>query len=167
MLFSHSELNNGPLSVLQQAVKNHSQILIALRNGRKLLARCKAFDRHCNLVLENVKGASSSRPLRCQRRCHTDLASDCFLYDSLVAEMWTELPKGKGKKPVNKDRFISKLFLRGDSVVLGACSSYFSQAQGSTMLTDLNPAIPIMQSCETQPKELVNARIEVDLCSYP
>ncbi|KAK9899863.1 putative small nuclear ribonucleoprotein chain D2 [Cystobasidium minutum MCA 4210] len=82
------ELNNGPLSVLQQAVKNHSQILIALRNGRKLLARCKAFDRHCNLVLENVK------------------------------EMWTELPKGKGKKPVNKDRFISKLFLRGDSVVL-------------------------------------------------
>lgn len=35
------------------------------------------------------------------------------------AEMWTELPKGKGKKPVNKDRFISKLFLRGDSVVLG------------------------------------------------
>lgn len=51
-----TELNNGPLSVLQQAVKNHSQILIALRNGRKLLARCKAFDRHCNLVLENVKG---------------------------------------------------------------------------------------------------------------
>jgi hypothetical protein len=33
--------------------------------------------------------------------------------------MWTETPKaGKGKKkakPVNKDRFISKLFLRGDS----------------------------------------------------
>lgn len=52
--------------------------------------------------------------------------------------MWTEIPKGKGKKAVNKDRsaggtgaghgfqltlysgrFISKLFLRGDSVVLG------------------------------------------------
>lgn len=82
------EINNGPLSVLQTAVKNHSQILIALRNGRKLLARCKAFDRHCNLVLENVK------------------------------EMWTEQPKGKNRKPVNKDRFISKLFLRGDSVVL-------------------------------------------------
>ena len=37
-------------------------------------------------------------------------------------EMWTENPKtGKGKKkskPVNKDRFISKMFLRGDSVIL-------------------------------------------------
>ena len=54
-----AEINNGPLSVLQTAVKNHSQILIALRNGRKLLARCKAFDRHCNLVLENVKEVRS------------------------------------------------------------------------------------------------------------
>jgi small nuclear ribonucleoprotein D2 len=27
-------------------------------------------------------------------------------------QMWTEIPKGKGKKPVNKDRFISKMFLR-------------------------------------------------------
>lgn len=27
-------------------------------------------------------------------------------------QMWTEMPKGKSKKPVNKDRFISKMFLR-------------------------------------------------------
>ncbi|KAK9767599.1 mRNA splicing protein [Basidiobolus ranarum] len=86
------EFNSGPLSVLQQAVKNHTKILINCRNNRKLLARVKAFDRHCNMVLENVK------------------------------EMWTETPRtGKGKKkakPVNKDRFISKMFLRGDSVIL-------------------------------------------------
>lgn len=47
--------------------------------------------RHCNMVLENVK------------------------------EMWTEIPRtGKSKKnnPVNKDRYISKMFLRGDSVIL-------------------------------------------------
>ncbi|CAD6580901.1 MAG: mRNA splicing protein [Cyphobasidiales sp. Tagirdzhanova-0007] len=87
-LMQEHEINEGPLSVIQQSVKNHSQILVALRNGRKLLARCKAFDRHSNMVLENVR------------------------------EMWTEIPKGKGKKAVNKDRFISKLFLRGDSVVL-------------------------------------------------
>lgn len=52
----------------------------------------KFLCRHCNMVLENVK------------------------------EMWTEVPKtGKGKKkskPVNKDRYISKMFLRGDSVIL-------------------------------------------------
>ena len=42
-----------------------------------------------------------------------------FLF--LVAEP-TQAPKtGKGKKkakPVNKDRFISKMFLRGDSVII-------------------------------------------------
>ncbi|PWN95169.1 hypothetical protein FA09DRAFT_341377, partial [Tilletiopsis washingtonensis] len=49
------ETSQGPLSVLQQSVRNHSQILISLRNNRKLLARVKAFDRHSNMVLENVK----------------------------------------------------------------------------------------------------------------
>ena len=49
------EISQGPLSVLQQAVRNQSQILISLRNNKKLLARVKAFDRHANMVLENVK----------------------------------------------------------------------------------------------------------------
>lgn len=38
-----------------------------------------------------------------------------------VKEMWTETPRNSGGKkgrPVNKDRFISKMFLRGDSVIL-------------------------------------------------
>mmetsp|Transcript_4497 Transcript_4497/g.8407 ORF Transcript_4497/g.8407 Transcript_4497/m.8407 type:complete len:110 (+) Transcript_4497:137-466(+) len=82
----------GPLSLLTMSVKSNTQVLINCRNNRKLLGRVKAFDRHCNMVLENVK------------------------------EMWTENPKtGKGQKkakPVNKDRFISKMFLRGDSVIL-------------------------------------------------
>jgi small nuclear ribonucleoprotein D2 len=84
----HSEYE---LSLLQTAVRNHTQVLISTRNNRKLLARVKAFDRHCNMVLENVK------------------------------EMWSETPRnadGKKGKPINRDRFISKLFLRGDSVVL-------------------------------------------------
>jgi len=82
----------GPLSVLTMSVKTNSQVLINCRNNRKLLGRVKAFDRHCNMVLENVR------------------------------EFWTEVPKSgrgsKGSKPVNKDRFISKMFLRGDSVIL-------------------------------------------------
>ncbi|KAJ1515421.1 Small nuclear ribonucleoprotein Sm D2 [Coelomomyces lativittatus] len=84
------EFKTGPLSLLRNAVKNNNQVLINCRNNRKLLARVKAFDRHCNLVLENVK------------------------------EIWSEKPKGKSgkRKPVNKDRFISKMFLRGDSVIL-------------------------------------------------
>jgi len=85
------EFHNGPLSVLNTAVSNHDQVLISLRNNRKLLARIKAFDRHSNMVLINVK------------------------------EMWTETPRsasGKKGKPINKDRFISKMFLRGDNVVM-------------------------------------------------
>jgi small nuclear ribonucleoprotein D2 len=49
------DFETGPLSVLTLAVKNHTQVLINCRNNKKLLARVKAFDRHCNMVLENVK----------------------------------------------------------------------------------------------------------------
>ena len=65
-------------------MRSHTQVLISVRNNRKLLARVKAFDRHCNMVLENVK------------------------------EMWTETPRtagGKKGRPVNKDRFISKMWV--------------------------------------------------------
>jgi small nuclear ribonucleoprotein D2 len=78
------EFSAGPLSILQTAVRSHTQVLISIRNNRKLLARVKAFDRHCNMVLENVK------------------------------EMWTETPRlanGKKGRPVNKDRFISKMWV--------------------------------------------------------
>ena len=81
-LLEEHEFSAGPLSILQTAVRSHTQVLISVRNGRKLLARVKAFDRHLNLVLENVK------------------------------EMWTETPRmanGKKGKPTNKDRFISKM----------------------------------------------------------
>ncbi|KYQ46161.1 putative small nuclear ribonucleoprotein Sm D2 [Trachymyrmex zeteki] len=72
------EFNTGPLSVLTQSVKNNTQVLINCRNNKKLLGRVKAFDRHCNMVLENVK------------------------------EMWTELPRtGKGKKKVCNPVFLA------------------------------------------------------------
>ncbi|MCJ1427771.1 mRNA splicing protein [Sticta canariensis] len=81
-ILEEHEFTSGPLSILQTAVRSHTQVLISCRNNRKLLARVKAFDRHCNMVLENVK------------------------------EMWTETPRaagGKKGRPVNKDRFISKM----------------------------------------------------------
>ena len=81
---------HGPLSVLVSEIKTNSQVLINCRNNRKLLGRVKAFDRHLNLLLENVK------------------------------EVWTDRNSQKESKtpPSNKDRFISKLFLRGDSIIL-------------------------------------------------
>lgn len=125
------------MTVLQSSVKNHTQVLIALRNNRRLLARVKAFDRHSNMVRPPL-------PLH-QPAFHADgvwTGPDAQVLIN-VKEMWTEVPKGKNKKPVNKDRFISKvgpssptlrdhpreqalttmvsgrqLFLRGDSVIL-------------------------------------------------
>uniref|UniRef100_A0A2K5J805 Small nuclear ribonucleoprotein Sm D2 n=1 Tax=Colobus angolensis palliatus TaxID=336983 RepID=A0A2K5J805_COLAP len=74
------EFNTGPLSVPTLSVKNNTQVLINCGNNKKLLGHVKAFDRHRNMVLENMK------------------------------EMWTDVPKsGKGKKkskPVNKDCYI-------------------------------------------------------------
>jgi small nuclear ribonucleoprotein D2 len=83
--------HEGPLSLLKDAVKKNSQILIYCRNNRKILSRIRAFDRHMNMVLENV------------------------------CEIWTELSKGKsGNKAQtkNRERYINKMFLRGDSVIL-------------------------------------------------
>lgn len=49
------EFDVGPLSVLKKAVVNETAVLINVRNNKKLLARVKAFDRHCNMVrFENI-----------------------------------------------------------------------------------------------------------------
>lgn len=53
------EFAHGPMSVLQDAVQNGTQVLISCRNNHKLLAKVRAFDRHTNLVLENVKEVST------------------------------------------------------------------------------------------------------------
>lgn len=84
------EFKHGPMSLINDAIVSKTPVIISLRNNHKLIARVKAFDKHCNMVLENVK------------------------------ELWTEKTNaGKGKKKiVNKERFISKLFLRGDSVIV-------------------------------------------------
>ena len=83
-------INEGPLSLLKEAVRTNRQILIYCRNNRKLLGRIRAFDRHMNIILEEV------------------------------CEIWSEMMKGKSKahKLRNRERFISKMFLRGDSIIL-------------------------------------------------
>jgi small nuclear ribonucleoprotein D2 len=94
-----TDLQSGPFAVLYHAVRSNSQVLVNVRNNHKLLGRVKAYDRHFNLLLEDVK------------------------------ELWTDVSKGGGGSSskggsskrgtaINKDRYISKLFLRGDSVIL-------------------------------------------------
>lgn len=79
------EFKHGPMSLINNSMVSKTPVIISLRNNHKIIARVKAFDRHCNMVLENVK------------------------------ELWTEK---RNNKIVNRERFISKLFLRGDSVIV-------------------------------------------------
>ena len=177
-------------------------MLINCRNNRKLLGRVKAFDRHCNMVLENVKemwtevrgwvggwvgwmvrlsqrrraafspggteggqranrgeagrpaagaaaaapplGDSRARPFllgilsvvrgvasgalqeagrsalpaRLPHLTKTRTRAPLLASRLFRARGLSQIPKGGKSKPVNKDRFISKMFLRGDSVIL-------------------------------------------------
>ncbi|ELW62473.1 putative small nuclear ribonucleoprotein Sm D2 [Tupaia chinensis] len=105
------EFNTGPHSVLMQSVKNNTQVLIHCHN-KKVMGHMKAFDRHCDMVLENVK------------------------------EMWTEVPKsrkGKKSKPVNKDHYISKMFLV-ETWSLWSCRTHSSLAnRASSPLSEHTP----------------------------
>jgi len=72
-----SEFEKGPLSVLMQSVKNNTQVLINCRNNHKLLARVKAFDRHCNMVLENVKEMWTEQVSQCFISCFQSFSMFC------------------------------------------------------------------------------------------
>lgn len=84
------EYQSGPLSIILSSVQNQTPILVQLRNDRKLIGTCCAFDHHMNLIMENV------------------------------IEMWSENVKSgdSSSHKVNRTRNISKLFVRGDSIVL-------------------------------------------------
>lgn len=85
------EFAHGPMSLIQSSMNSGSPVVVHCRNNHKVIGKVKAFDRHCNLILEDVK------------------------------ELWTETTKNsKGTviKTASKERFISKLFLRGDSVII-------------------------------------------------
>lgn len=85
------EFQYGPMALLSQAVTLGLPVVVLCRNNHKLVGRIKAFDRHCNMIMENVK------------------------------ELWTETdrtPKGKKVKLVAKERFVLKMFLRGDLVII-------------------------------------------------
>ena len=62
------EFESGPLSVLMKSVKNNTQVIINIRNNHKILARVKAFDRHFNMILENVKEMWTE-----PKKCHNNI----------------------------------------------------------------------------------------------
>ncbi len=53
-------LQNGPFSVLSNAQKNECKLVISCRNDKILIAKLLAFDRHFNMILEDVYETKSS-----------------------------------------------------------------------------------------------------------
>jgi small nuclear ribonucleoprotein (snRNP)-like protein len=50
-----SKAVDGPFRLLKESVVNSTPVLINLRNNKKLLGHIRAYDRHFNMVLENVQ----------------------------------------------------------------------------------------------------------------
>lgn len=97
------EISQGPLSVLQQAVRNHAQVLISLRNDKKLLARVKAFDRHSNMVCASWNFTRLLTDSRCfhsgSRKCKRSALSHVPL--GAISHYRTDVdgnPKGQEQK---------------------------------------------------------------------
>mmetsp|Transcript_23680 Transcript_23680/g.32326 ORF Transcript_23680/g.32326 Transcript_23680/m.32326 type:complete len:112 (+) Transcript_23680:56-391(+) len=81
------EFERGPLSVLDSSLKSGAQIFVYCRDNHKMLGRVRAFDRHMNLIMDNVQ------------------------------EIWVERDKSS-TRGVPKRRSLSKVFVRGDNVIL-------------------------------------------------
>jgi small nuclear ribonucleoprotein D2 len=48
-----------PMSLLSDIVREKNSAIIFLRNNKKIIAKVKAFDKHFNLILENIKEISN------------------------------------------------------------------------------------------------------------
>lgn len=76
-----------PFDYISGCVRNDKSVMIILRNNKRMIGKIINYDKHLNLLLENVNEIK------------------------FVGENFSELIKIKSK-------FISKVFLRGDNIVL-------------------------------------------------
>ncbi|XBW34855.1 hypothetical protein QEN19_000422 [Hanseniaspora menglaensis] len=56
-----SNLLVGPLKLLCEVVEEHREVIISLRNNHKMYANVKAFDKHCNILIYNIKEVWSEK----------------------------------------------------------------------------------------------------------
>jgi|NorSeaMetagenome_1021524.scaffolds.fasta_scaffold16512_2 small nuclear ribonucleoprotein (snRNP)-like protein len=50
-----------PLCLLSRVIKENKLTVIFLRNNKKIIAKLKAFDKHFNLILENIREVWNER----------------------------------------------------------------------------------------------------------
>lgn len=64
---------------------SNAQVLINCRNNHKLLGRVKAFDRHCNMILENVKEMWTEVRMKCRAPAQRTAAWDAQHTSSMLS----------------------------------------------------------------------------------
>nr|UXY87624.1 small nuclear ribonucleoprotein SM D2 [Cryptomonas curvata] len=81
---------NSPFSLLTDTITLNRPVVIFTRNNKKLFGYLRAFDKHMNLALENVRELFSIKNKN----------------------------KNRNKNITYHERYISKLLLRGDTIIL-------------------------------------------------
>jgi small nuclear ribonucleoprotein D2 len=117
-------LQTGPLALLTQAVKNKTTLLISCRNNKKLTGRVKAFDRHFNMILEEVDELWMEYPKKGKgvgqkgepilRDRYVFICFRCFLFLFVSATLILR----NSLHLSSSHSHIPKMFLRGDNVII-------------------------------------------------
>ena len=113
------EFQTGPLSVLTESVRNNTQVLINCRNNRKLMARVKVSSKWNAYYVNSKQGIRSSLQYGVGE-CEGDVGRAAKRHQRFLSQ-YSDLgliPTSGKQQPVNRDRYISKMFLRGDSVII-------------------------------------------------
>jgi len=50
-----SNCDRSPMALLSTIIRGDKLAIIFLRNNKKIVSKIKAFDKHFNLILENIK----------------------------------------------------------------------------------------------------------------
>jgi small nuclear ribonucleoprotein D2 len=54
-------MNESPLQLLSEIIINRKNVIVFTRNNKKIIGYLRAFDKHFNLIIENVREIWSSR----------------------------------------------------------------------------------------------------------
>ena len=96
-------LPSTPFRVLERCVSDASPCLVSCRNDKKLYGILRAYDKHFNLILEQVRELWRERPPARRTAYGAAAAPDRSSTDQDAA--------------ILHERFIPKLFVRGDTVI--------------------------------------------------
>lgn len=82
------ELNSQIIGFFSESIFNNRPVMIFIRNNKKLLGYIRAYDRHMNLVLENVKEIRTIRNAKGKLEFHEKYFSKLILRgDSIVLSL--------------------------------------------------------------------------------